>query len=80
MSKEEMIVVGGKVFSFCIGYTIGTWAKNVIHPSCNKLEKVVTTIGACGVAWAVDRVAKKPYYEFCDQIFGTELVEELELD
>lgn len=78
MSKEEKIIIGKKVLGFCIGYTVGTAVRTLIHPNCSGFEKIITTIGAVGVAWAIDEAASKPYYTLCDSMFGTELVEELD--
>lgn len=50
MTKEEKATLAMYAVDFSIGYLGGTALKCLIHPYCGKFEKVITTIGMCGIA------------------------------
>ena len=68
MKLEDKLFVAKLVTNFSIGVVVGTAAREHVMPHCNKFEKVLTVIGASGIAVALSRQFDKSWDEVSKSI------------
>lgn len=75
MTKETKCIVAGIIGSGLIGTAIGTTVNNCILPKCNSIaDKAVVMLGSSVIAFSAGGVFAEQWYEFCDNVFGTNIM------
>ena len=80
MKKHTACIIGEQIGEGLIGASIATVLNKTVLPKCNTKEGIVVLAGAAVGTWALSRNFAKTYFKWCDQVFGTEFVEEWEVD
>lgn len=68
-TKCEIAEMTGEIL---IGSAAGIIMTETIFPKCNKMQKVVVTLGSSIVIGMIGRTFGEKFYEYCDEYFGTE--------
>ena len=74
MKLETKCVIAEMTGEALIGATMSIILRKTIFPKCKSGDKVIATLGTAVMAWMVGRSFCKEFYEFCDGVFGTDLI------
>ena len=71
MKKETKCLIAEFVGEAFMGTAIATVLTKFVYSKCDKVEKIMVTVGTLPVSWMLGRAWAKKWLKFCNETFDT---------